>query len=87
LNGRIFGSLGIGRFTGTVDLQDYYYGNPVNGQRNSFLGGISVGYLIGAGWSAVVAGNAGVTPYFSSELSGMLKIAYNQTYLSREVRP
>jgi hypothetical protein len=86
-NGRIFGSLGLGRFTGTVDLQDYYYGNPVNGQRNSFLGGLTVGYLIGAGWSAVVAGNAGVTPYFSSELSGMLKITYNQTYVSREVRP
>jgi hypothetical protein len=87
LNGRIFGSLGFGRFTATADLQDYYYGNPVNGQRNSFLAGLSLGYLIGRGWSAVLAGNAGVTPYFSSELSGMLKITYNQTYVSSEVRP
>lgn len=87
VSGRIFGSLGIGRFTATADLQDYHYGNAVNGQNNSFLAGLSLGYLIGRGWSAVLAGNAGVTPYFSSELSGMLKITYNQTYVSSEVRP
>jgi hypothetical protein len=84
--GRVFGSLGMKRFTATLDLQDYSFDKPVNGEKNSFLGTLSVGYALGSGWSAAVAGTGGVTPYYSQRFDLLAKLVYNQTYSSREVR-
>jgi len=86
INGRVFGALEVKRFTATLDLQDYSFDKPVNGEKNSFLGTLSVGYALGSGWSAAVAGTGGVTPYFSQRFDVLAKLAYNQTYSSREVR-
>lgn len=85
--GRIFGALEMKRFTATLDLQDYSFDKQVNGEKNSFLGTASLAYAIGSGWSAAVAGTGGVTPYYSQRFDVLAKIAYNQTYSSREVRP
>ncbi len=85
--GRLFGSLEVKRFLGTLDLQDYSFDQPVNGEKNSFLGTLSIGYPFGGGWSATVAGTAGVTPYYSQRFDLLAKITYNQTYASREVKP
>ncbi len=85
--GRLFGSLEVKRFTGTLDLQNYSFDQPVNGEKNSFLGTLTVGYALGSGWSAAVAGTGGVTPYYSERFDVLAKIVYNQTYSSREVRP
>jgi hypothetical protein len=84
---RVFGRKELGRFLGTLDLQDYLFDKSVNGQTNSFLGTASLGYLIGSGWSATVAGSGAVTPYFSSRFDVLAKLAYNMTYVVREVRP
>jgi hypothetical protein len=85
--GRIFGALEMKRFTATLDLQDYSFDKPVNGEKNSFLGTASLAYALGSGWSAAVAGTGGVTPYYSQRFDVLAKLAYNQTYSSREVRP
>jgi hypothetical protein len=84
--GRIFGSLEVKRFTVAADLQDYSFDKQVNGEKNSFLGTLSLGYALGKGWSAAVAGAGGVTPYFSQRFDVLAKLVYNQTYSSREVR-
>jgi hypothetical protein len=84
---RVFGSQELGRFLGTLDLQDYHFDKPVNGQGNSFVGTASLGYWLGAGWNATVAGSGGVTPYYKSRFDLLAKLVYNSTQSLREVRP
>jgi hypothetical protein len=49
-------------------------------------GTLTGGYEMGRGWSAVVAGRAGVTPFFEQQYDVLAKLVYNQTYTVREVR-
>ncbi len=83
---RLFGSKRIDRFTGTLDLQEYTFQQPVNGEQNSFVATGTLGYLLGGGWSALVSGAGGVTPYYKSRFDVMAKLAYNQSYHLSEVR-
>jgi hypothetical protein len=83
---RGFGSKRIDRFTGTLDAQEYALDQSINGQKNSFVGTGTLGYLLGGGWAALVSGSGGVTPYYKSRFDLMAKLTYNQSYHLREVR-
>ncbi len=84
--GRAFASQDVGPFFLSADLQDAHYTKPVNGFDNSFLGTANVGYRIGGGFSALLSGTAGTTPFLSSRFDFLAKLAYNATYAMREVR-
>jgi len=88
--GRAFASKRVDRFTGTLDLQEYAFDQPVNGpgsgHRNSFLATGTLGYAIGYGFDALVSASGGATPYYESRFDVMAKLAYNQSYHVREVR-
>ncbi len=84
--GRLFASQDLDRLRITADIQDAKFSKAVNAYDNSFLATATVGYRIGGGWAALVAGSAGVTPLLSSRFDVMAKLAYNQSYRLREVR-
>ena len=90
IGARAFGSMRFDRFTGTLDLQEYAFDQPVNGQgsghKNSFLATATLGYALGYGFDALVSASGGATPYFESRFDVMAKLAYNQSYHVREVR-
>jgi hypothetical protein len=86
-NARLYGSLKMYGFTGTLDGQGYWFDQPVNANSNSIVGTATLGYDIGQGLSVVGAVSGGETPYYKSYFSGMVKLVYNQTYRFREVRP
>jgi len=82
---RAFGSLRLYGFTGTLDFQGYWFDQPVNGVSQSIIGAATLGYDVGSGFAVVGALQGGSTPYFSSYLSGLVKLTYNATYKYREV--
>jgi hypothetical protein len=84
--GRVFGSMTAAGFTGTLDGQGYWFAQDVNGQASSLVASASLGYDLGQGLSVVGAVSGGATPYYKDFFSGMVKLVYNQTYRSREVR-
>jgi hypothetical protein len=90
IGARVFGSTRRDRLTGTIDLQEYAFDNPVtgsgNGRKNSFIATATLGYILGNGFAALVSGSGGVTPYYESRFDFMAKLAYNQSYQRREVR-
>jgi len=86
-NARVFGSLRMYGFTGTLDGQGYWFDQPVNGNTQSIIGNATLGYDVGHGLSVVGAVSGGETPYYKSYFSGMVKLVYNQTYRFREVQP
>jgi len=47
---------------------------------------VSAGYQLAPGWSAVLAGRAGVTPFLEQQADLLVKLVYNQTYRAREVK-
>jgi len=85
-SGRIWGRQDYGKAFAALDLYAYFFRVNINGQPNSFTGVLSAGYDIGQGWAAVLAGSAGVNPYFEQQYQLMAKLTYNQTYHVREVR-
>jgi hypothetical protein len=82
---RAFGSLRMYGFTGTLDFQGYWFDNPVNAIKQSVIGSATLGYDLGGGLAVVGALQGGATPYYSSYLSGLVKLTYNATYRSKEV--
>ena len=58
----------------------------VNGEDAAVTGTLSAGLDLPNGFSAVIAGRAGMTPYLEQTYDVMAKLAYNQTYHLREVR-
>jgi hypothetical protein len=85
--GRVYGSMKMYGFTGTIDGQGYWFDQPVNANWSSIIGTATLGYDIGNGLSVLGAVSGGETPYYQSYFSGMVKLVYNQTYRFREVRP
>ena len=83
---RAFGSKALGRISGTLDLQEYAFQQPINGHDNSFLATATAAYELGSGFSALVSGTAGATPYYARHLELLAKLSYNQSYQLREVR-
>jgi hypothetical protein len=83
---RLFGRHELGRAFATADVQGHFFRDAVNGQDYALIGSVSVGTNLGGLWSVVVAGRAGVNPFFEQQYDAMAKLVYNQTYVTRQVR-
>ena len=82
---RAFGSLRMHGITGTLDFQGYWFDQTVNAVSTSMVGSATLGYDVGSGFAVVGALQGGATPYYSSYLSGLVKLTYNASYRFREV--
>jgi hypothetical protein len=76
----------MGRFFGALDLIAHFFREKVNGEDLAVTGALTAGLELAKGFTAVVSGRAGVTPFLEQSVEMMAKLAYNQTYRSREVR-
>jgi hypothetical protein len=83
---RAYGRHEIGRLFGAADLIGHLLREPVNGEDVAVTGTLTGGMRLGGGWTAAVAGRAGMNPFFEQQYDAMVKLAYNQTYTVREVR-
>jgi len=83
---RAYGRKAFGKFFVAADLQDYMFKQEVNGEKNSLTGSLSAGYQLAKAWSVVLAGRAGVTPFFEQQADAMVKLVYNSVYRVREVK-
>jgi len=83
---RLFGRRELGKAFLAADVVGHQFENKINGQSNAVSGTLSAGYKLGAGWSTVVAGRAGMTPFLEQQADLMVKLVYNQTYRVREVK-
>jgi hypothetical protein len=83
---RVFGRHDYRRIYVAADVAAYFLKEEVNGNKTSLNGSLSAGYPMGRGWSAVVAGHAGVTPFLTQQADLLVKLVYNQTYRVREVK-
>lgn len=83
---RGYGRKELGKLFVAGDLTEVMFKQDVNGQRNSLTGSISAGYRFARAWSVVVAGRAGVTPYFERQADAIVKLAYNNLVRVREVK-
>jgi hypothetical protein len=83
---RGFGRKQLGRLLLAADLADIMFRQTVNGQKNSLSGSLSAGYQLNRAWSLMLAGRAGVTPFFERQADAMIKLVYNSVVRIREVR-
>jgi hypothetical protein len=83
---RGYGRKDFGRFFVAGDLADYMFEQEVNGEKNSLTGSLSAGYRLARAWSVVLAGRAGVTPFFEQQADAMIKLVYNSVVRVREVK-
>jgi hypothetical protein len=84
--GRIFGKQELGRIFLTADVLTHFFREEVNGEDLAVTGALTAGMKLARGFSAVVSGRAGMTPFLEQTFDVMAKLAYNQTYRIREVR-
>ncbi len=64
----------------------HLFKHSVNGVDYAVTGTLSAGVELAKGFSAVISGNAGVTPFLEQTYSLMAKLVYNATDRAREVR-
>lgn len=83
---RAYGRREVGRAFFAGDVMVYSFQQEINGSKLSVNGSLSAGYDLGAGWSTVVAGHAGVTPFLEQQADLLVKLVYNSTYRTREVK-
>lgn len=86
VGGRIFGRQDFGKLFIAADALAHKLREEVNGEDFAVSGTLSGGWEFFRGWSAVVAGRAGVNPFFEQQYDLLAKLVYNQTYTVREVR-
>ncbi len=84
--GRVFGRQDFGRFFATADVMAHRFREEINGERVSVTGTLTAGAELAKGFSAVISGRAGMTPYLEQTYDLMVKLAYNASYRIREVR-
>ena len=84
---RVYARREFGPAFGAADVLAHFFREDVNDESLALTGILTAGYRIGGGWSAVVSGRAGMNPFFEQQYDAMVKLAYNQTYTVREVRP
>lgn len=84
--GRVFGRQDFGRFFATADVLAHLFRDQINGEDYALTGTLSAGTELAKGFSAVVAGRAGMTPFLEQTYDVMAKLVYNQSYRIREVR-
>jgi hypothetical protein len=84
---RVFGRRDIGkRLFASADVMTHFFREDVNGESLAVTGTLTAGVNIARGFSAVLSGRAGMTPYLEQSFDVMAKLVYNQTYVAREVR-
>jgi hypothetical protein len=83
---RVHGRRNLGRIFVTADVLAQFFEKSVNGQGQAVTGTLSAGYDLTRGFSALVSGGAGMNPFLEQTFDVMVKLAYNQTYVTREVR-
>ncbi|RPJ60599.1 MAG: hypothetical protein EHM24_27070, partial [Acidobacteria bacterium] len=86
VGGRLFGRQDFGRYFAAADVLGHLFRDEINGEDFSISGTLSAGVNLAKGFSAVVAGRAGMTPFLEQTYDVMAKLVYNQTYRIREVR-
>jgi hypothetical protein len=84
--GRLYGRQGYGKLFAAADVLAHVFREKVNGEDLALTGTLTAGYELARGFSAVISGRAGVTPFMEQTYDVMAKLVYNQTYVSREVR-
>jgi hypothetical protein len=84
--GRLYARRELGRAFVAGDLSGQAFREKVNGQGGAVTGTLTAGMQLPHGFTAVVAGTAGMNPYLEQTYDVMLKLAYNQTYRTTEVR-
>lgn len=85
--GRVFGRHQMGRFFAAADVLANFFREKVNDEKLALTGALTGGLELARGFSAVVSGRAGVTPFFEQTYDIMVKLVYNQSYTVRsEVR-
>jgi len=83
---RLFGRRELGKFFAAADVLSHFFREPVNGEDLAITGTLTAGMNLAKGFSAVVSGRAGMTPFLEQTFDVMAKLAYNSTYRVREVR-
>jgi hypothetical protein len=83
---RLFGRQQLGRYFAAADVLFHAFREKVNGESTAVTGTLTAGVELVKGFSAVVAGRAGMTPFLEQSFDVMAKLVYNQTYRSTEVR-
>jgi hypothetical protein len=83
---RLFGRQEFGKLFGAADVLAHMFRESVNGEDFAVTGTLTAGVELAKGFSVVLAGTAGVTPFLEQTYSAMAKLAYNSTYRMREVR-
>jgi len=83
---RVWARRTLGKAFVTGDVLGTLFRDDVNGQGESITGTLTAGYQLPLGFTAVLSGSAGMTPYLEQNYDLMAKLAYNQTYRTAEVR-
>jgi hypothetical protein len=83
---RLFGRRDLGKFFAAADVFGHFFRESVNGEDVSVTGTLAAGVDLAKGFSAVVAGRAGMNPFLEQTFDVMAKLVYNSTYRIREVR-
>lgn len=83
---RLFGRRELGRFFAAADVFTHFFKEQVNGEDLAVTGTLTGGVHLARGFSAVISGRAGMTPFLEQTFDVMAKLAYNSTYRIREVR-
>jgi hypothetical protein len=86
VGGRVFGRRELGRTFFAGDVVVHSFQQEINGYKLAVTGSLSTGYDLGGGWATVLAGHAGVTPFLEQQADLLVKLVYNQTYRTREVK-
>jgi hypothetical protein len=86
VGGRVFGRRELGRAFFAGDVVVHSFQQEINGYKLAVTGSISTGYDLGGGWATVLAGHAGVTPFLEQQADLLVKLVYNSTYRTREVK-
>jgi hypothetical protein len=83
---RLFGRRQLGKFFAAADVLSHLFREKVNGEDVAVTGTLTAGVDLARGFSAVVSGRAGMTPFLEQTFDVMAKLVYNSTYRIREVR-
>jgi hypothetical protein len=86
VGGRVYGRRELGRAFFAGDVVVHSFKQEINGYSLAVTGSISTGYDLGGGWATVLAGHAGVTPFLEQQADLLVKLVYNTTYRTREVK-
>ena len=72
----------------SADLDWVLLQNPINLEHVSIVGTVSATWLIGSGWSGMLSGTFGVTPFFQTRYTLTARIGYDfASLLARKATP